>query len=267
MRRFCIIVAMAAISMEMAAATASAQVFSGRQRHSYYDGYDYDAAVGVYALTSADNASQQAAQSYQAWRQQAGSSQMSSMQSNIQSALNADAQRRTQDIYSQQQGNRDWWFQAQQQQVAQRQAAATQLEVAQVQADAIDRLSQKSSDRPQDGQYETSPAPLPGFESEPAIIPPTVPLDVIPWPPVLRFKRFADGRAQIEAPYRRSSKGLSTPTAKDYKNMIDAAEKMKTTLKGVANILTAQDYLNTVEFLDQLVSEARGRLEKAVPKK
>lgn len=267
MQRFCMIVVLAAVWMEMSAATVSAQLFPARRYRGSYDGLDYyDAAVGALALGSADSATRGVAQNYQAWRQQAAAPQMSATQSGIQNAMSADAQRRTEAIYSQQQSNRDWWFQTQQQQIAQRQAAATQMEAAQLVADSAQRQSQGTQYQPQGMQYETSPA-APGFESETKFVPPPVAMDVIPWSPVLRFPRFAEQRARIEAPYRRSSKGLSTPTAKDYQDMIDATEKMKTILKGLVDIISAQDYFNTEAFLNQLASEARTRLKEVTPKK
>ena len=42
---------------------------------------------------------------------------------------------------------------------------------------------------------------------------------------------------------------------------------MKLILQGMAAGISAQDYLNTEAFLDQLAAEARGRLEKVSPKK
>ena len=71
----------------------------------------------------------------------------------------------------------------------------------------------------------------------------------------------------VEAPYRRAPKGEAIPTVEDYKNMIDAAEQMKTILGQMTAEISAQDYLNTVKFLDQLAAEARGRIEnvKAAP--
>ena len=68
--------------------------------------------------------------------------------------------------------------------------------------------------------------------------------------------------ARIEAPYRRSAKGLSMPTAQDYDDMIDATEKMKVILKGMVANLTAHDYLNAEAFIDRLATQARERLWK-----
>ena len=49
--------------------------------------------------------------------------------------------------------------------------------------------------------------------------------------------------------------------------MIDAAEQMKTILGQMTAEISAEDYLNTMKFLDQLAAEARGRIEtgKAAP--
>jgi hypothetical protein len=221
----------------MSAATASAQWPGGRYSRGYYDGYDGDAVAAAAALGSADAASRNAAQSYQAWAQRAASPQMTGMENGIRSAVGAGDQQRSQNIYNQQQAGRDWWFQVQQQQMSQRQQAP---------------------------QYATMPA---GFESAPAPPAPKVATDIIKWPAVLQAQQFADQRAQIEAPYRRSPKGLSRPTAEDYQNMIKAADQMKVILKGLATKTLAQEYLDTLSFIDKLAAEARERLEQATPKK
>jgi crotonobetainyl-CoA:carnitine CoA-transferase CaiB-like acyl-CoA transferase len=164
------------------------------------------------------------------------------MQSGIRNTLTTQAQTRTQDILGQQQSNKDWWFQVQQQQMAQRRA--------------MPALASGGG------------APAAGFESaRSAAAQPEVATDIIKWPSVLRDPQFAQERARVEAPYRRAPKGEAIPTVDDYKNMIDAAEQMKTILGQMTAEISAQAYLNTVKFLDQLAAEARGRIEtgKAAP--
>jgi hypothetical protein len=95
----------------------------------------------------------------------------------------------------------------------------------------------------------SSPAP-----SEPAAA-------VIPWPSALQSSLFANQRARIEAPYRRSLRGQANPTAADYQNMIDAAEQMKAVLTQRTANISAQDSLSAEKFLDQLVAEARGYVQ------
>jgi len=233
MRHICTIIVIAATWMAISAATAAAQAWPGHHRYyGYYGGYGYNSAVVIYDLGSAGNARRYAAQSERLLGQQIAAQQMAATQSGIRNAMEADAQRRVQNAFLQQQADRDWWFQTQQQQVAQRQALAAQL--------ALIKAAE-------------------GFDSAtPAA------LDLIKWPSVLRDPQFAERRARIENPYRRGSKVPSTPTAKDCQEMIETAGQMKMILKGMAANISARDYLDAEAFLDQLAAEARGKLGKAV---
>ena len=234
MRRTCLIAVIAAIWIGMSAATASAQMFPrSRYGRSSYDDYDSGALAAAAALSSADSAARTNAQAYQAWSQRAAG-----MESGIQSTMNAGDQQYAQNLHNRQQAGRDWWFQVDQQQVAQRQAQAS--------------------------RYGAMSA---GFESAEAANSPKANTDIIQWLPLLQAPQFAAQRTQIEAPYRRSSKGLSIPTADDYRKMVKAAEQMKAILKGMTANITAEDYFGSERFLDQLTAEARERLEQAAPKK
>ena len=167
--------------------------------------------------------------------------QRAMMQGGIRNTMTTQAEARTQAQFSQQQSNRDWWFQVQQQQVAQRHSMSA---------------------RPSMGM-----APVTGFESAApaAATQPEAATDVIKWLPVLCDPRFAAERASVEAPYRRDPKEKANPTAVDYQNMIGAAEKMKTVLGQMTADISAQEYLGAEQFLDKLAAEARGRIEKASP--
>jgi hypothetical protein len=138
-----------------------------------------------------------------------------------------------QGILDQQQADRDWWMQAQQEQIAERRARAAQLALLHAAAD---------------------------LNSTPGAS------ELIQWPPVLRGPRFAEQRARIEAPYRRGGKVPSAPTAKDYQDMIETTAQIKTTLKAMAADITAKDYLDATAFLDYLAAEARGHIQKAPAK-
>jgi hypothetical protein len=290
MRRTCMIAVLTAAWMALSTATASAQMFPGRYRNnSSYDMDAYDAAVGINALNSANNAARSTAQAYQAWSQQS-SQQMAATQSDIRSAMDAGAQQRAQNIYGQQQASRDWWFQTQQQQAAQRQAEAAQqqdqpaprqVQATQRQYSAAPQPAPTPQRQDLDAQWRDQEAQWQdqavrrqehaalfnsGFESAPPDMPRAA-TDIIKWLPLLQAPQFAAERARVEAPYRRSSKGPIIPTAKDYQDMIAATGQMKVILKGMVTYITAQQYLNAEAFLDQLAAEARGRLEMAAPKK
>jgi len=226
------IIVLALAWMGISAATAAAQAWPGHARHyGYYGGYGYNSAMVIYNLDGAGNARRYIAQSERLMGQQIAAQQMAVTQSGIRNAMEADARQRTQNILIQQQADRDWWFQTQQQQPAERQALAAQLSLI----------------KEAEGFDSATPAPL----------------DLIEWSSVLRDPRFAEQRARIEAPYRRGSKVPSTPTAKDYQGMIEATRQMKTILKGLAADVSARDYLDAEAFLDQLAAEARGKLGKA----
>ena len=79
------------------------------------------------------------------------------MDSGIRSEMDASAQQYTQNVYNRQQAGRDWWFQVEQQQVAQQQAQAA--------------------------RYAAMSA---GFESAQAANAAKANTDIIKWPPLLQ---------------------------------------------------------------------------------
>jgi hypothetical protein len=230
MRRTSLIVVLAAAGMWTT--MLPAEVWLGhRHLGGFYDGYGYGYGV-IYDLSSAWNAGRYIAQSERLMGQQIAAQQAAARQSDIRNEMSAAAWMRSEQISAQQQSDRDWWFQVQQQQMAASRQAA---------------------------QFAAMTSGI-----EPA---PKAATDVIKWPRLLQASQFADQRTQIEAPYRRNSKRLSTPMAKDYQNMIEAAQQMKLILKGMTANISAQDYLDTQVFLDKLAAEARTRIEKTSPKK
>ncbi len=214
----------------------------GRHRGGYggYGGYGDDAGVmAVYSSAINSASMRSAAQSERAAGERAAAQQMAAMQGGIRSTLGTQAEARTQSLLSQQQSNRDWWFQVQEQQVAQRRAVAASSGLG-------------------------AAAPVMGFESTPTTqAMPQAATDIIKWLPVLCEPPFAEQRARVEAPYRRGSGGLGTPTVADYKDMVDAAQQMKTILGKMTARISAQDYLGAEKFLDRLAAEANERIQKA----
>lgn len=230
MRCSLIVVAVVAL-MGMSAEALAVEGWAGRSRPHYYGwygGYGYNSAFVIYDLSAAGNARRYVAQSERLLGQQIAAQQTATMQTSIRNTLEADAQRRYYDIRDQQQASRDWWLAAEQQQMAQRQARAAELAAAKAMASE-------------------------GAAGSAA-------MDLIQWPFALRAPRFAEQRVQIEAPYRHGSKIPSTPTARDYQNMIEAAGQMKVTLKQMVRDVSAEDYLSAEAFLDQLTTEARGKI-------
>jgi hypothetical protein len=214
------------------AATAEAQFWP---RYGYDGGYG---AWGAYAAGRENATTRYIAQQDRMAGQLAANQQMASMQYNIRNTLSTQADMRAQSINNQQQSNRDWWFQVQQQQLAQRQAMPR-------------------------GSAATEAAALAAAETIQTA--PRAATDVIRWPPILGESRFAEQRAMVEAPYRRVPKGQAIPTVEDYQNMIKAADQMKILLGEITPEISAQVYLHAEKFLDQLTTEARGRIEKSKP--
>ncbi len=211
-------------------AAASAQFWPGYG----YRGGGYG-AWGAAVAAQADATMRNVAQREHASSKRMAAQQRDAMQSGIRNTLNTQSEMRIRGTMSQQQSNRDWWFQVQQQQTSQRRA---------MQAGA------------------PSPAMAAFVPTAPTRRTPTVATDIIAWPPVLWDSRFAEARATVEAPYRRSAETQSARTVADYESMIEAAEQMKFLLVAMASEISAQEYLHTEQFLDQLAAEARGRIER-----
>ena len=194
-------------------------------------GYSYG-GWGAYPyanLRSTQNTSMELAASARRQSEQRAMKQNLTVQQGIRSTLSSQAQARTQAIQAEGQSNRDWWFQQQQQQVAQ-------------------------------GPRSGARSPLPFVPSVAAMTPSTQPAaskGIIAWPQVLLDPRFAAARATVEDPYRQDRR----PTPDDYRAMTGATTDMKTTLEGLATEVSAAEYMATVKFLDTLAAEAQGRLE------
>jgi hypothetical protein len=214
-----------------------------------YGGYGYGDDAGVMALQS--SAMSQAnmrnvAQSNRMMGQTASMQQRAMMQSGIRDMMSSQADARTQNILSQRQSNRDWWFQVQQQQAAARPA---------YQPSSAALVAAGFGAGPVDGGFAVaSPSP-------------EVAMDIIKWPSVLQEKEFASRRAMIEAPYRRSPPASSAPTANDYRDMVKTVDEMKAILEWrltVKSGLETSSYEQAKAFLDKLSQEASERSDTAV---
>lgn len=231
MQRISLMIVLAAGWLGASATALPAQAWPGC-RHCCPCCYGGCGVTLVYDLSAAGIARRCMGQSQHMLGQQIAAAQAAALQNDIRSAMATDAQRRCDQIYSQQRADRDWWLEVQQQQIAERQQAA---------------------------QWAAMTA---GFRPAP----PQVATDLIRWPMALQAPPFAE-QARIEAPYRRSPKGSSLPTATDYQSIVKAVEQMRSTLKEMTAKLTAEEYFTAREFLDRLSAQARQRLENATPKK
>jgi hypothetical protein len=160
--------------------------------------------------------------------------QNATMQRNIQNTLSNQAVARTNEIENRRSSNRDWWFQVQEQQMAQQRA--------------------RPPVSPMSGSVSVARDPNAVASRDPAVS-----TDIIPWLPLLQDPQFAELRAKIEAPYRRTPPKLSAPTPSDYRDIDKAVEQMKAILSGLTASVSAQQYLQAQAFLDQMGKEARER--------
>jgi hypothetical protein len=212
-------------------AAASAQFWPGHG----YGGGGYGGWGGAEVAAQADATMRNIATQEHAASQRIAAHQSAATQANIRNTLSTQADMRTQGMLNQQQSQRDWWFQVQQQQAAQRRAM-------------------------QGGSVPSAgPAYVP---TAPTSRVPPVATDIIPWPPVLWDSHFDGQRAAIEAPYRRDAGKQAPRTVADYETMIEAAEEMKRLLGAMTSEISAQDFLHAEKFLEQLIAEARERIEQ-----
>ena len=230
MRRATLITFLTAVWLGGSAVAVEAQWWE--HHHYYYPGYyaGYDTAF-LYTL---GGGRRYYAQSQRLLGEQIAAQQAAATQRSIRYSMAAETQRRSDQIFVQQQTDRDWWIQTQQQQIADRQQAAALAAIV--------------------ANTETSPTP-PGAT------------DVIKWPLPLQRPEFAEQRTKIEAPYRRDAKRLSIPTAADYQDMLKSVEQMRRIVKRLAAVFTWQQSTDAKTFLDRLATEVHGRLEDMTPKK
>ncbi len=222
---------LAMLCLLSAPGSASAQVWPG---YGYWGG-GYGGWGGAEVAEQADSTMRNIAAQQHAASQSIAAQQNATMQANIRNTLETQADMRSQSILNQQQANRDWWFQVQQQQMAQRRALSAGAGPAARQAFVPPSTASRTA---------------------------SAATDIIPWPPVLCDSRFAQQRALVEAPYRRDDGMRTKPTVADYENIIKAVDQMKDILAGMTSEILAEPYLHAEKFLNQLAAEARERIEK-----
>jgi hypothetical protein len=167
--------------------------------------------------------------------------QQAALQNSLRNTAMTQAQARTQNILGQQQANQNWWFQVQQQQVAQRQAMAARTPPSLPPATSFEPGS----------PAETAAAA--------ATAPPAPADDVMQWPTALQDSRFAALRAEVEAPYRRTPGKMSYPTPAEYLAMLGPIGKMRDLLGQMTAEISARDYLDADKFLNLVRQQAQDR--------
>jgi hypothetical protein len=248
MRKTYVLGILALVLLVTSPAMVSAQRRGGRVGgYGGYGGYGDDAGVmALQASATSQAAASRAAQSNRMMGQNIALQQNAMMQSGIRNTLSSQASAMTQNVGSQRQSDRDWWFQVQQQQMAARPSYGSSSPV----------LASCG--------FGASP-PQGGFA--PVGAEPEVAMDVIKWPTVLQEPEFASRRALVEAPYRRSPPALSVPTANDYRDMVKTVDEMEAILEWrltVKDGLETSVYQQAKAFLEKLGQEASERSVNAV---
>jgi hypothetical protein len=223
-----------------AAGTAFGQIWPGYYGNGY--GYGY----GGWGATSQYNTTRNIEAADQLSGQVIAAQQSAAMQNNIRNTMMTQAQSQTQNILNQRQSNKDWWFQVQQQQAAQRRATPSRMPPLAAPATSFE------------------PAPVAAAPSAPVTTAAAAPADeVMQWPVALQDPRFAGLRAEIEAPYRRTPGKMSYPTREEYLAMLQPIEQMRALLGQMTGELTAREYLDAEKFLNLVAQQAQ---ERAKPK-
>ena len=221
-----------------------------RAQFGPYGGYSGGWGAYPYAVSSrnANVTRQIAAQRHAASFSQA-QRQTAAMQRGLHNATMSAARSETASMARHKQSYKDWWFQTQQRQSAQR------------------RMQPRHQPPPAAPMYRPPAAAPRRTVSPPAPSAPraTAPrqksTNIIKWPPWLMDPRFAQRRDRVEELLQRQASGGGKLTAKDYREIVDAVAKMKTTLKGMAYEITAGTYLEVEKFLDSLAAEAQQRIK------
>jgi hypothetical protein len=217
---------------------ASAQFYPG------YGGYGWgDGGAALLGSDQRQSAIIEAKAQSRLAGQQLAAQQNAVVQGGIRSTLTNQADARQAAIANQQTQTQDWWFQHQQQQLAQRQSA----------------------------EYSMASTPSAGWSSlGPPRKPPAAAMDIIQWPTLLQDPCFASDRTKVEAPYRRTTytpgaaPKLGTPNEDDYQKMAAAVEDMKAILQWKLSEGVDTGAYNTAKaFLNQLGSELAKRTQAA----
>jgi hypothetical protein len=152
----------------------------------------------------------------------------------VRSTLINEANARTQSSLAQQQSARDWWFQTQQQQTAERSARASARSLPPLAYSSVGNAAVPSAPAHTDS--------------------------LIRWPAVLAEPQFAAERATIETPFARFAHSRVPVTAAEYESIIATAATMRQQLDFLAAQITAAEYIAATKFLDQMAGEARERI-------
>jgi hypothetical protein len=90
---------------------------------------------------------------------------------------------------------------------------------------------------------------------------PAAPKEIMLWPTLLKEDRFDGDRADVEAPFRRTSADGKPLTIADYKGIIKTVDSMKVTVKGMESQIVEEEYSAVQKYLDDLIADAQKRIQ------
>jgi hypothetical protein len=214
---------------------ASAQ-FSPRRSYGGYRGGYYESDPVIYPNINQTNAAYQQAASQAKQYQASSSMARSSAWQGINQSLAQQANYRTQTMQAEKDSAKDWWFQQQSMQMAQRKA----------------------------GSYRPTNLPesdYAGTDEQPAA------REIMLWPTLLKDPAFDELRAEIEAPFRRAHAANKALSADDYRGILKSIDAMKKMLKQISSQVLESEYSAVVSYLDELAADANKRLAaRSAPK-
>jgi hypothetical protein len=222
--------------------TATAQLaphrnFGGRGG-GYYGGYD----TVIYPDVNKTNAAyQQAAIQAKQYQAQTASGRSSAWQG-INQSLAQQANFRTQSMMAERDSAKDWWFQQQSQQLANRQARES---------------------------YQPMNLPNSNYGDGEGNAPQQTPAakEIMLWPTLLKDPAFAELRSEIESPFRIAYADNKPLSAGDYRGILKSIDAMKIKLKGISSSVVDSEYEAVVSYLDELSADAQKRLNARIDPK
>jgi hypothetical protein len=224
------------------AGTAFAQIAPRRSLGGNRGGGYYSLDPVIFPNINQTNAAyQQAASQARANQAQSAMARTSAWQ-NINQSMMQQANMRTQSMAADRQSAKDWWFETQTQQAAERRA----------------RASYQPTNLP-----SLSPAATLELANEIARQPDPTPAqkEIMLWPTLLKGSAFDQYRARVEAPFRRSYAEKTPMTADDYRGILQAIDEMKSKLEGMSSQVIESEFAAVNGYLDELATDAQKRLD------
>ncbi len=203
---------------------------------SYYSGW------GAYPLPDGGvSYSRRVAQQNQASAQQRAFQAQASLERNINTTLGSQAQQRTSLATQQQASNEQFWV--------------NQLQRQQAQFAARPQLPNTAIPTP-----PAQPQPIPETIPDESVEVQT-PQGAVQWPTLLMDVRFSQYRAKVDQLVEKGVPQSAATKSRYFRQVYDAVQEMKETLKKMAPEVNAAEYMLVEKFLDDLTDKARLELD------